>query len=654
MSNTKKSISKELLDERYPVTTRKLEYGKISKAYLVDENDPHLLLPNIELIEYLEQAFDFVDGGTLSARTGAEWLSENTGVYFASSTFNNLYRKHRRPFVDGRKIKAAKRPHHFNKLTKAEQTLREEKKRAKQALKRLERSAEKVKKEHEARVYKTKPKTTTNTRPGENVVEEIQKEVQDEKLNVVFQANPGPQEEFLASTEREILYGGAAGGGKSYALLADPMRHFGNKDFRGLLLRRTNDELRELKMKSMELYPRLFEGAKWKEKDSLWVFPSGATLWMTYLDRDEDVTRYQGQSFTWIGFDELTHWPTPFPWNYLRSRLRTTSEESELPLKMRATSNPGGVGHSWVKKMFIDPSPPNKAFWARDEDGEILRKPRLHPNTGEPNPDAGKPLFARKFIPASLYDNPYLVRDDNYENNLLSLSETQKEKLLYGNWDIVEGAAFPEFNRRIHVVEPFDIPHDWRRFRACDYGYASHSAVLWFAVDPGGNLWVYRELYVSRKSPQDLAFLVLQAERHEKIGYGILDSSVWHKRGEGPSPAEVMLAEGCRWKPSDRSPGSRSLGKIRLHELLKVDEFTGEPKLKFFNTCSQVLTDLPSIPNDPDGKDDIDPKYPSDHTYDALRYGIMSRPAPINGPLSTWGSAATTSTYTPADNVFGY
>ena len=131
---------------------------------------------------------------------------------------------------------------------------------------------------------------------------------------VVFQANPGPQEEFLSAGERDVLYGGAAGGGKSFALLADPLRYCHNPNHRGLLLRRTLDELTELIDKSRQLYPKAFPGAKFRESKSTWVFPSGATMWFTYLDRDKDVTRFQGQAFNWIGIDEITQYPTPYVW----------------------------------------------------------------------------------------------------------------------------------------------------------------------------------------------------------------------------------------------------------------------------------------------------------------------------------------------------
>ena len=441
----------------------------------------------------------------------------------------------------------------------------------------------------------------------------------EETRNVIFKPNKGPQTDFLAAGEREVLYGGSAGGGKSYAMLADPLRYMGHPSFSGLLLRHTTEELRELIFKSQELYPKIWKGIKWSERKMQWVAPSGARLWLSYLDRDDDVLRYQGLAFSWIGFDELTQWATPFSWNYMRSRLRSTS--ADLPVYMRATTNPGGRGHSWVKKMFIDPAVPNKAFEATDiETGQVLRYPEGHSK-------AGKALFKRKFIPARLMDNPYLAEQGDYEAMLLSLPEQQRRQLLEGDWDIKEGAAFTEFNRDIHVVDPYDIPSNWVKFRACDYGYGSKSAVVWIAVSPSEQLVVYRELYVSKVLATDLADMVLEAEAGDgNIRYGVLDSSLWHKRGDtGPSLAEQMIVRGCIWRPSDRSKGSRVAGKNEIHRRLQVDEFTEEPRLVFFNNCTNIVAQLPSIPLDKKNPEDID-THAEDHLYDALRYGIMSRP----------------------------
>jgi len=425
-------------------------------------------------------------------------------------------------------------------------------------------------------------------------------------------------------------------------MLVDPLRYMTHSQFSGLLLRKTTEELRELIWKSQELYPKVYPGIKWSERKMQWTAPSGARLWLSYLDRDEDVLRYQGLSFSWIGMDELTQWHTPFAWNYLRSRLRSTA--ADLPVYMRATTNPGGAGHAWVKKMFIDPAVFGEAFDATDiETGETLRYPVGHSKEGQS-------LFKRRFIPARLADNPYLSDAGDYEANLLSLPEQQRRQLLEGSWDIAEGAAFTEWDRNVHVVDPYDIPKTWVKFRACDYGYGSYSAVLWFAITPDEQLVVYRELYVSKVLAADLADMVLELEEDDgNIRYGVLDSSCWHKRGDtGPSLAEQMISRGCRWRPSDRSAGSRVAGKNELHRRLKVDDETFEPQIVFFNSCRNLISQLPIIPLDKKNPEDIDTKA-EDHLYDALRYGIMTRPR-----FSVFGDNMPPPNYRPIDRVFGY
>ncbi len=462
--------------------------------------------------------------------------------------------------------------------------------------------------------------------------------------NVVFKPNPGPQTQYLASSEREVLYGGAAGGGKSYATLADPLRSLNDPDFSGLLVRHTTEELRELIQKSQELYPKAIPGIKWSERKSQWTTPRGGKLWMSYLDRDTDVMRYQGQAFNYIAFDELTQWSSPFAWDYMRSRLRTASPN--LSLYMRATTNPGGSGHSWVKKMFIDPAKPNTPFWATNiETGNRLEFPRGHSKEGEP-------LFKRRFIPASLFDNPYLADSGDYEAMLLSLPDHQRKQLLEGDWDVNEGAAFPEFNRKIHVVDNYDIPRSWTKFRSCDYGYGSWTGVLWFAVTPSEQLVVYREMYVTKVTATDLADMILEAEEDDgTIRYGVLDSSLWHKRGDtGPSLAEQMNMKGCRWRPSDRSRGSRVAGKNEIHRRLQVDEFTEESQLVFFSTCTHTIAQIPSIPLDKRNLEDVDTNA-EDHLYDALRYGIMTRP---RSSLWDYNPATSRSGFQASDPTFGY
>jgi hypothetical protein len=194
------------------------------------------------------------------------------------------------------------------------------------------------------------------------------------------------------------------------------------------------------------------------------------------------------------------------------------------------------------------------------------------------------------------------------------------------DWDAYEDSSFPEFNREIHVLENFDIPNNWMRFRAADWGYSSPACCLWFAVDHDNVMYVYRELYIQRVTADEFAKKVLELEYGEYIRYGVLDSSTWANRGDiGPSIAETMIKEGCRWRPSDRSPRSRINGKIEIHKRLKLNENTNEPTLYILNNCKNLLRTLPMLPLDKNNSEDVDTKA-EDHAYDALRYGCMSRP----------------------------
>lgn len=624
-------------EKRRTTPTQRIAYG-----YMPAPDDPCILIPDPDMVPYIIEALDFIDGGG-SLRETATWLSQKTGKKISHQGINKIWKERRGVDPKNEREKRQRK----ERRARAPKTGPE---KAKAKIKRKAADAKRVltmqKKKLENWEDRSKPKEDAHSSVL-GISDTLDFEAVPEEREVIFTPNPGPQTEFLAASEREVLYGGAAGGGKTYSLIADPMRYFDNPQFNGLILRRTNDELREIIWKTQEIYPKAFKGAKWQEKKSQWVFPSGARLWLTYLERDEDVLRYQGQAFSYIAFDELTQHPTPFAWNYMRSRLRTT--DPDLPIFMRATTNPGGPGHGWVKAMFVDPAPANTAFAATDIDtGVELRYPDSHPEK------AGQPLFNRRFIPASLYDNPYLSNDGAYEANLLSLPEMQRRQLLEGDWAIATGAAFPEFRTSVHVVDPFEIPNTWRKFRSCDYGYSSYSAVHWFAIDPSfETLIVYRELYLSKHTGRDLAKAVMEAEAEDSISYGILDSSCWHNRGQiGPSIAEEMISMGCRWRPSDRTAGARVAGKNRLHELLKIDEDTEQPGIVFFNTCRQIIADLPVIPSDPKGSDDIDPRYASDHAYDSIRYGIMSRPRSLS-PFDD-GRGVPHRQWQPSDSIFGY
>jgi len=450
----------------------------------------------------------------------------------------------------------------------------------------------------------------------------VQREIS--QANVVFRPNDGPQTDFLAAPEIDVLYGGAAGGGKSYAMLVDPLRYAHRAAHRALILRRSMPELRELIDKSRELYPQAFPGCKFREVEKLWNFPSGAKVEFGFLERDADVYRYQGQAYSWIGFDEITHLPTEFSWNYLASRLRTT--DSEITPYLRCTANPGGVGAHWVKKRYVTPMIPNESFEGLDG-------------------------LTRKFIPARLEDNPYLSHDGRYEQMLQALPEVQRRQLLEGNWDITEGAAFTEFDSNIHVISPFDIPLSWERLKGIDYGYASESACIWGSVDPtDGTLIIYRELYQKNLTGVDLASVITRMEVQDPYSVqGVLDTSAWARTGTtGPTVGETLQRAGHKLRRADKN---RIQGKIQIHEYLRVQQ-SGRPRLQIFNTCPNLIRELQGIPLDKSNPEDVDTHAP-DHAYDALRYLIMSRPR-VNDPYSQLKHLHLQQAYTPSDATFGY
>ena len=450
----------------------------------------------------------------------------------------------------------------------------------------------------------------------------IRKEAQ--QKNVIFAPNEGPQTEFLAASETDVLYGGAAGGGKSYAMLVDPLRYAHRAAHRALIIRRSMPELRELIDKSRELYPKAFPGCKYREVEKLWNFPSGAKVEFGFLERDADVYRYQGQAYSWIGFDEITHLPTEFSWNYLASRLRTT--DSEITPYMRCTANPGGVGAHWVKNRYILPSDPDTSF-------------------------IGKDGLTRKFIPARLEDNPYLATDGRYEQMLKALPPTQRKQLLEGNWDVNEGAAFTEFNIENHVIPPFQIPIHWDRVKGVDYGYASESACIWAAIDPSdGTLIVYRELYKKGLTGEDLGYKITEMEVEDPFSVqGVLDTAAWARTGTtGPTVGETLVRQGHKLRRADKN---RIQGKIQIHEYLRLQP-SGRPRLQIFSSCPSLIRELQSIPLDKSNPEDVNTHAP-DHAYDALRYLIMSRPR-VNDPLAQMRHLRMEQAYTPADADFGY
>jgi phage terminase large subunit len=597
------------------VRTKVKAIGRIPWGYdrVVEKQGDSWYVPDTDAFKCLDRAIMQIREGGHSVRKVATWLENETS----------------------RKLSATR----LHKLAWTEEELETRRKTRRRSLSPKQRKIEDLKNtEKQTRIKADQAKRRLNKALDRGVVSEEPLDFTDavaKEPEVVFKSNPGPQANFLAANEREVFYGGARGGGKTYSLLIAPLRFIEKPMHRALLIRRSMPELRDVIFQTQQLYPKAAPGAKFKAQENTWYFPSGARIEFGYCENLQDVLRYQGQSYSWIGVDELPQYANPDIWHFLRSSLRTT--DPSIPLHMRATGNPGNIGSAWVKKMFIEPAEPNTRITEKIEyevDGRTL--------TSE---------LTRKFISASVWDNPYLTQDASYVSMLASLPEVKRKQFLYGDWDVVEEGAFPEFDKTVHTCESFEIPNGWTRIRAADFGYAAHSAILWGAVDFDGCLWIYRELYVNRMTADKLGQMIMEVEADDgRIQDALLDSSCWAKRGDvGPSIAETINREGCRFRPSDRSPGSRVAGKIELHKRFTIDEELEEPKIKILHSCRNLISQIAALPVDPRNPEDVDTKA-EDHLYDALRYMIMSRPTNIRVAYENTPKTR----YQPSDSTFGY
>jgi hypothetical protein len=401
----------------------------------------------------------------------------------------------------------------------------------------------------------------------------------------------------------------------------------------GILFRRTYNELEELIRRSREVFPA--SGGSWHEQSKTWKWPNGAQLRMRYIERDADATRYQGHSYTWIGWDELTQWPSDYGYRFLRGRLRSAHD---VPTKrIRAAANPGGVGHHWVKAYFVDPAP-----------GGYI--PQFDSVT----------RMQRMFIPARLRDNRILLNSDpGYGDRLRGLaSDAMVRAWLEGDWTVVEGAFFDCWRYDKHVVLPFPVPHDWTRFRAMDWGSARPFSVGWWAIVtddhylpregaalclPRGALVRYREWYGSsginvglKMTAEQVADGIVTRERptvalaDPNLRYGVLDPACFREDG-GPSIAErlnkVLIHAKLRpFHPADntRIPNRGSMGGWdQLRSRLIGSDKT--PMIYCFSTHSDSIRTIPALQHDPDNLEDVNTEG-EDHAGDEWRYACMSRP----------------------------
>lgn len=411
---------------------------------------------------------------------------------------------------------------------------------------------------------------------------------------LILEGEPNARQKlFFEATARHIAYGGARGGGKSWAMRRKFVLLANRYDgLRLLLLRRTLPELNENHV--IPLMKELTGYAQYNKDQKVIKFPNGSRIKLGYCDAEEDVYQYQGQEYDVIGLEEATHF-TESQMQFLTTCNRSTRED--FTPRMYYTCNPGGVGHAWVKRLFID---------------------RNYRGTENPKDYV--------FIPAKLTDNTVLMeRDPGYINILENLPDHLRRAHLEGDWDALEGQYFEEFNRELHVCKPFKIPSWWKRFRAMDWGYRDPCCVLWFAVAPDGRIYVYNELYVTKTIASKVARMVREESVGVKISYTAASPDAWAKRGatdgiEGVSVEQVFAKNGV---PLTKADNSRIVGWQRVRECLQCTD-DERPMLQIFDCCRNLIRTLPTLTYDKNDKEDVSDKC-EDHAAEALRYGLMSR-----------------------------
>ena len=447
---------------------------------------------------------------------------------------------------------------------------------------------------------------------------------------VVWRPQPR-QAAFMARPEYEALYGGAAGGGKSDALVIEALRQVHIPWYKALILRKTFPQLRELIDKTLNYYPRIYPKAKYNGSSHTWRFPSGAQIIFGSLNRPQDKIQYQGQAYDFIAFDELTHF-TQEEYEYLKSRNRPNGPGTRV--YMRATANPGGVGHGWVKDRFITASAPMTTI--REEASWVDPEGKKH--TGEQS---------RIFVPSSVFDNQILMQNDPmYVQRLASMPEAERNALLYGDWDSFSGQVFTEWRNdpahyqdRIgsHVIAPFAVPPDWSIWCGLDWGYSRPFSVGWYAVDHERRMYAIREYYGCTGTPNQGVKLEpgevarrikrieaddpnLRGRRIHRIG----DPAIWMSDGT-ESIGELMSRERVHF---DKGDHARISGKMQMHHRLAMTD--GIPMLYVFSTCKHFIRTIPALVYDETDVEDINTEG-EDHIYDQCRYVCMANPiaAPV-------------------------
>ncbi|MCP4149826.1 MAG: terminase [bacterium] len=456
--------------------------------------------------------------------------------------------------------------------------------------------------------------------------------------NIIWKPQAGSQALFMTCPIYECLYEGTRGPGKTDALIMDYAQDVGRgygEAWRGILFRRTYKQLEDVIAKTKKWFFRIFLGVNYNKSGFTWSWPGGEELLLRHMDSPDDYWNYHGHEYPWIGWEELTNWPTLDCYESMKACCR--SSNPDVPRKYRATCNPYGVGHNVVKARFVDPGPPGTII--ENERGQ--KRVRLHGN---------------------LHENKVLLEaDPEYILNLQSITNEAKRKAwLSGDWDIISGGALDDiWDRNVHVIDPFPIPGTWKIYRSFDWGSSEPFSVGWWAESDGsqieyapgkfrtfpkGTAFRIREYYGWNGKP-DEGSKMLATEVADEIVKIEKTISGWIE--PGPADASIydsdttiaadMLRRGVEWVPADKRPGSRPTGLEKIRDRLKAGLKTPmeEPGLFVFSICRHFIRTVPVLQRDTKNPDDVDTST-EDHVYDETRY-FLTTMRPGGGMVRTRG-----------------
>ncbi len=474
---------------------------------------------------------------------------------------------------------------------------------------------------------------------------------------VVWSPLEGSQELFLTCPLYEVLYEGTRGNGKTDALIVDFLQHVGlgyGDQWRGILFRQTYKQLEDVIIKSQRLIRQAFPSAQYNKTEHTWTFATGEQLLLRHMKDPGDYWNYHGHAFPWIGWEELTTWPSPDCYLVMQACCRSTVKD--MPRKYRSTTNSYGPGHHWVKSRFKLPHMRGVTVFEETIDLE-----RLPEDLRALVKDIRLPRVA---IHGTLSENTVLTEADPAYIARIAASAKNSSMLeawVEGSWDILAGGMFDDvFSWKHHVLDPFPIPKMWRIDRSLDWGSSRPFSVGWWAQSNGedvldadsrrlfgtvrGDLFRIAEWYGWNRSPNQGIMLspreVAEGVLEKEMEFGLkghvkpgpADSSIWDDdRGRtGGSIATEMQAEGVRWVKADKGPGSRKQGWEMVRQLLKnaSPPEGGGPREKrglfVFRGCEQFLRTVPTLPRDDDDLDDVDTDA-EDHIGDEVRYRVRRK-----------------------------